>query len=121
LLTCVLIAGLGVLAWIRYVVYTAACSAVYLAFAVRRADAELASGGVDPDRPYAPCRPDATDDTDDDGVVEVELSAFPTAESDAKGAETAETAETADGAETADDDRLLPTDAESSSSHPARA
>ena len=121
LLTCVLIAGLGVLAWIRYVVYTAACSAVYLAFAVRRADAELASGGVDPDRPYAPCRPDATDDTDDDGVVEVELSAFPTAESDADGAETAETAETADGAETADDDRLLPTDAESSSSHPARA
>lgn len=36
LLTCILIAGLGALAWIRYVVYTLACTAGYLTFAVAR-------------------------------------------------------------------------------------
>jgi APA family basic amino acid/polyamine antiporter len=36
LLTCVLIAGLGALAWIRYAVYTVLCSVGYLSFAVRR-------------------------------------------------------------------------------------
>jgi len=36
LLTCILIAGLGPVAWIRYAVYTVLCSVGYLSFAVRR-------------------------------------------------------------------------------------
>lgn len=69
LLTCILIAGLGALAWIRYVVYTLACTAGYLTFAVARHHRSKSDGSSsDAERRlrYVSLSPNDNDDGNDD-------------------------------------------------------
>lgn len=66
LLTCILIAGLGALAWIRYVVYTLACTAGYLTFAVARHHRSESDSSSDAERRLRYVSLSPNDDGNDD-------------------------------------------------------
>jgi len=76
LLTCILIAGLGALAWIRYVVYTIACTAGYLTFAVarhHRSESDGSSSDAERRVRYVSLSRDDTGNTGEDDDTDTEL------------------------------------------------
>lgn len=73
LLTCILIAGLGALAWIRYVVYTLACTAGYLTFAVARHHRSESDSSSDAERRLRYVSLSPNDNGNDDGNDDTEL------------------------------------------------
>ena len=81
LLTCVLIGGLGAMAWIRYIVYTLACTAAYVTFAWRQYEhqkvSSSASSGIELAETGAADAADADADADDVALLPAPTQSAP--------------------------------------------